>query len=488
MPVVIENFTIEKRLGAGRLGTSFLARQQGDSGKYVVKQIFSDLAENRALVSTLSRLVDVLAARNLSGIAVYEASIYSDDEFYLVSPFVEGVTLAEVICRVEVHPLAVLYVLRSMVEALTALHRTQFSFQEGGIHGSLWPENVFLTQQGDIILKDIGTWQAPRHSLGKGSISLVDCYRYLSPGHLTGQMTCHSDIFSIGVLMYELLSSQRLFDGSGLMETVRQIEAAADRVTTGIRAIFGVVCQRCVLAGTPSGYDSMRDLGKDLKRLLPESRFAAAKAHFAELLVDINTQSERISPVVSDDQDTGQSLPRQGVDLGEDTRDTEIPRRKLEKLKTPPIRKSVVKQEDSLEKFENEISSLPSDAGSRVDSVENRPFSTDSSSSGSSIFGANIIAGSIESGASDLQQIIDQILVRPPTNSLEIDLAPLVQEEDSESEGKYMQLSSDELEVVPASEDEKKLDLLSEDTVSDEESAEPDKKGSWIKTIFRKKV
>lgn len=473
MPVVIGNFRIEKRIGAGRLGTSFLAGKQGYADKYVVKQVFSDLATDRPLVAGLSRLVDVLAARDLPQIVVYETCISLDDEFFLISPFIAGTSLAELLLLaargdIDIHPLAALYILRSIVDALVSLHKTQFTCQEGGIHGSLWPDNIFLSDQGEIIIKDIGTWQAPRHSLGKGSVSLIDCYRYLSPGHLTGEIAACSDIFSVGVIMYELLSAQQLFDGVGLMEIVRQIEAAADRVTSGIRAIFGVVCQRCMLAGTQAGYQSMRELAKDLKRLLPESRFESARKRLFELLVVIQDRPERCRQEIDSTADNTEEehLPSlvEDRDAREDRADTQI------SLATP------------LEK------SMP--ATTKILSFGDSAKPKDSVAF--SVFGGKNEA-LLGSGSSDLQRIIDSVLVRPPTNSINIDLDSL---EPIYSEGpcQDLELSSDELEVLPELEGEEHVTKdLTDEAQPDEaqpDEAQPDdavgQRASWLKTMFRR--
>jgi len=466
MPVVVENFTIEKRLGAGRLGTSFLARQQGLGELYVIKQIFSDLTNNDVLKGNLSRLVEVLSARKLPNVAVYDRSISTFDEFYLVSPYIDGVTIREIFACSDIHPLASLYILRSLVDALVGLHRTQFSFQEGGVHGSLWPDNVFLTSQSEVKIKDVGTWQAPRHSLGQGSVSLVDCYRYLSPGHLTGRITPHSDIFSVGVLMYELLSSRQLFDGSGLMDTVRQIESAADRVTSGIRAIFGVVCQRCMLAGTETGYDTMAELAKDLKRLLPDSRIDTARVRLSELLVvirDNGDSSVAIEPL-GDLEMAGASL-KQEIDSGEDVADTQIsltsPSETMARDKRPAIARSdrVLTQVESIGDVAADLSLV------KTQKQSPRP---------AMIFGGQLSGDRSESGSSDLQQIIDEVLVRPPTNSLNIDLDRLDSEEQPE-----MQLSSEELEVLPAQAEYPRLGAG-----GDSDGQEPEENGSWIRTVW----
>jgi serine/threonine-protein kinase len=155
-------------------------------------------------------------------IAILESQVRQLPQF-LVMPWLEGATLQACIeARRSLDPPAVLWIARQTAEALEAL------YQAGWSHGDVKPSNIFLSPQGHVTLLDLGLAQH-RDEKVDGPRAVAGTGYYLAPEHTSSvyRSDIRSDIYSLGVVLYQLLAGRLPLEG----KTFEQV-ALAHRQTT----------------------------------------------------------------------------------------------------------------------------------------------------------------------------------------------------------------------------------------------------------------
>ena len=183
-------------------------------------------------------------------ISIYDLGVNDDGSAYLVTEYVPGQTLDAVMTEKGPIPLARAGVWAGdLASALARAHKA------GVIHGDVKPANIFVTEEGQIKLGDFGI--ARYATQVSGSASLVGTPAYLSPEQIKGETQDHrSDIFSIGIVLYQLTTGVRPFDGSSVAAVCAQIVARQppppSRYNPSLPVEFDRIVMRC-LAKDPAG-------------------------------------------------------------------------------------------------------------------------------------------------------------------------------------------------------------------------------------------
>src|SRR5262249_10160323 len=195
-------------------------------------------------------------------ISIYDLGTNDDGSAYLVTEYVPGKTLDAVLALRGPVPLA-----RAGVWAGDLANALSRAHKAGIIHGDVKPANIFVTDDGQIKLGDFGI--ARFATQVSGSASLIGTPAYLSPEQIKGEMQDHrSDIFSVGIVLYQLATGVRPFDGSSVAAVCAQIVAleplAPSRHNPALPPEFDRIVMRC--------------LAKD-----PAYRYASGEARAASL-------------------------------------------------------------------------------------------------------------------------------------------------------------------------------------------------------------
>jgi len=139
--------------------------------------------------------------------------------FYLVMPKLDGRSLAEVLAGRTVTPLPVtLWIARQVAEALAALHEAT-----GMIHADVKPSNILVSPEGHATLVDLGFAHTPSEQRHWSSRPVVGTLSYIAPEAITSSLCAEpsSDLYSLGVTLYEMLTGRLPFDASAPDELVR---------------------------------------------------------------------------------------------------------------------------------------------------------------------------------------------------------------------------------------------------------------------------
>ena len=195
-------------------------------------------------------------------ISIYDLGTHDDGSAYLVTEYVPGKTLDAVLAEKGPIPLARAGVWAGdLASALSRAHKA------GVIHGDVKPANIFVTDDGQIKLGDFGI--ARFATQVSGAASLVGTPAYLSPEQIKGDPQDHrSDIFSVGIVLYQLTTGVRPFDGSSVSAVCAQIvakqPAPPSHHNPDLPPEFDRIVMRCLAKNPADRYSSGESLAASL--------------------------------------------------------------------------------------------------------------------------------------------------------------------------------------------------------------------------------
>ena len=222
----IGNYQIKAKLGEGGMGTVYLGEHPLIGKRVAVKVLLEELSANQQIVERFfneAKAVNNIGHQNIVDVVDY-GTIKSDsnqDIVYFIMEYLDGESLAARIKRAGLTQQEVMHVLRQSCSALAASHA------KGIVHRDLKPDNIYLCPRGGdknfVKILDFGI--AKLTGDGGGSMKtrtglVIGTPTYMSPEQCEGKghIDHRSDIYSLGVLMYELLTGRVPFPGDGFGE------------------------------------------------------------------------------------------------------------------------------------------------------------------------------------------------------------------------------------------------------------------------------
>jgi serine/threonine-protein kinase len=227
-------YRLMERIGEGGMAEVFTAMMSGAEGferQVVIKRLKPHLALNGEAVAQFideARLGSVLAHSNIVTVSDFGKV---GDGYYLAAEFVDGHTLAQIGARyVEKYgrtmpaPM-VYYIIHEVLAGLAYAHdRVDTQGRPFGIvHRDVSPTNIMLSVEGDVKLLDFGIVKAAERVTKTKEGNVKGNVGYMSPEQARGgDVTCRSDLFSLGLVMFELLSGEAFYQGNGAGEILYQ--------------------------------------------------------------------------------------------------------------------------------------------------------------------------------------------------------------------------------------------------------------------------
>ncbi len=202
-------YEVSERIARGGMATVYRAVDRRLDRDVAVKVMHPHLAESEDFISRFRR--EARAAARLSHphvVAVHDQGLW-EDSFYLTMEFVDGHDLRSEL-RVEgaLTLERALTVTQSVLDALAAAHRRDL------IHRDIKPENVMVTHDGVVKVADFGLARAVSEATAASTGTVLGTVAYLAPELLTsGQATQASDVYAVGIMLYEMLTGHQPFTG-----------------------------------------------------------------------------------------------------------------------------------------------------------------------------------------------------------------------------------------------------------------------------------
>ncbi len=284
----VGHYQLIRQIGRGGMGEVYLARDTRLGRPAALKLLQTSLTRDAARVRRFRQEARAASALNHPNIlTIYEvgqADSTAGGAQFIAAEFVDGQTLRE-LCRGGGLDLgATLDMLIQVAGALAAAH------EAGIIHRDIKPENIMLRKDGLVKVVDFGiaklTEQAMRpHGASFARVTtqpgvLMGTVSYMSPEQARGlDVDERSDLFSLGVVMYETLTGRAPFEGETTGDVLVALLAGEPRPLTRYVAKLPEALQeiidRALAKPVERRYQTARELGADLKRLKEELEFAA---------------------------------------------------------------------------------------------------------------------------------------------------------------------------------------------------------------------
>ncbi len=202
-------------------------------------------------------------------VAVYDQGIDGQHPF-LVMELIEGGTLRELLReRGPMPPHAVAAVLRPVLGGLAVAHRA------GLVHRDIKPENVLISDEGDVKIADFGLVRAVAEAKITSTSVILGTAAYLSPEQVsTGDAGPRSDVYSVGILAYELLTGVTPFTGDSPLAVAYQrmdhdVSPPSKRIA-GVPAQFDELVAHATAREPAERYADAQDMGADLDAIVDE--------------------------------------------------------------------------------------------------------------------------------------------------------------------------------------------------------------------------
>jgi len=204
----ISHYKILKKLGQGGMGHVYLAEDSRLGRKTAIKLLAPEFSRDETIKERFKREALAVAALNHKNIVtIYEFGDFHDNP-YIVMEFVDGESLRDRQRRKKLSLEEVVSISRQICEGLSKSHNT------GIIHRDLKPENILFDRDGQVKILDFGLAKFRNHENITQKSTRVGTINYMSPEQLQGnEVDAQSDIFSLGIMLYELFTGSMPFMG-----------------------------------------------------------------------------------------------------------------------------------------------------------------------------------------------------------------------------------------------------------------------------------
>jgi serine/threonine protein kinase len=207
---VLADFIIRERLGAGGMGTVYLAHQISLDRAAALKILHERYASDEAYIKDFVREARAAAAINHPNIVQAYAVGEEEGLFYFAMEYVQGSTLKQVLSRG-----GRLVADRALTLVLQIAGALDFAWRSQGLmHRDIKPDNIILTDDGGVKLADLGLARKLTDTASDGTQELYGTPQYIAPEHLLGSPGDNrSDIYSLGATLYHALSGRFPYEG-----------------------------------------------------------------------------------------------------------------------------------------------------------------------------------------------------------------------------------------------------------------------------------
>ncbi len=206
LAALLPQYCIESMLGHGGMGAVYKGMQPDLDRPVAIKVLAAELFADEQFVSRFKREARTLAKLHHPGIVgIYDFGQTSEGHLYFVMEYIDGTDLRRVIQSTGLNPEQALAATSQICDAL------QYAHQRGVVHRDIKPANILLTSEGDVKLADFGL-SRPVQEEDSGGLTVSNMVMgtpdYMSPEQRTGYSDHRTDIYALGVTLYEMLTGR----------------------------------------------------------------------------------------------------------------------------------------------------------------------------------------------------------------------------------------------------------------------------------------
>jgi serine/threonine-protein kinase len=267
-------YRIQRKLGAGGMADVYLAEDQELGRRVAIKILNSRHGNDDQFIERFRREAKNAAALNHPNIvSIYDRG-EAEDTYYIAMEFLDGRTLKELIIGRGAAPINV-----AIEYARQILSALRFAHRHGIVHRDIKPHNVLVDGEGRVKVTDFGIARAGTSQMTEAG-SIVGTAQYLSPEQARGgEVDPRSDLYSLGIVLYELLTGQTPFDGETPVEIAMKHLSTTPKPPSKLRPDvpreLDMVVMRALAKNPDERYQSADEMEGDLERVARGARVSA---------------------------------------------------------------------------------------------------------------------------------------------------------------------------------------------------------------------
>ncbi|MGH2574048.1 MAG: Stk1 family PASTA domain-containing Ser/Thr kinase [Actinomycetota bacterium] len=258
-------YRVEASLGQGGMARVYRGTDRTLDRPVAIKVLADHLAADPSFVERFRREAQAAAGLNHpSVVAVFDTG--SDDGIhYIIMEFVQGRVLQEIVqAEGRILPDRALEIAESVCSALTAAH------DKGLVHRDVKPANIMITPDGGVKVMDFGIARAVASDTITQTATVLGTANYLSPEQARGdRVDARSDLYSLGVVLYEMLTGQAPFVGESAVAVahmhLHEDPAPPSRLNPDVGPALDAVVLRAMAKDPDQRYQSAEELRRDLE-------------------------------------------------------------------------------------------------------------------------------------------------------------------------------------------------------------------------------
>src|SRR5713226_779970 len=265
----VDHYEIIRQLGHGGMNNVYLAQDTLNEEKVVLKFPNDDLISNVGVFERYKREAEIGSRLDHPHV---QRLLNADErrcEHYLVMEFIQGRTLREILEATSPNLLPLDEVMRISMQICDAL---AYCHEHGVFHRDIKPENIMLLEDGNVKIIDFGValLEGARRVTWRGLSGTVGTPDYMSPEQLRGERgTASSDIYAVGVMLYEMLCGRTPFEGENVFavmnQHVSQDPPSILEFNPALSPALATVVMRAIRRDPGKRYASIEDMAHDLR-------------------------------------------------------------------------------------------------------------------------------------------------------------------------------------------------------------------------------
>ena len=267
----VDHYEIIRMLGHGGMNRVYLARDVSNQQEVVLKFPNDDLIGNIAVFERYKREAEIGNRLHHPHVQQLLNTDEKRSEEYLVVEYIKGKTLRTVLEEHAPNPLPVAEAIRITLQICDAL---AYCHEQGIFHRDIKPENIMIQEDGNIKIIDFGIalLEGARRVTWRGLSGTVGTPDYMSPEQLKGERgMAGSDIYAVGVMLYEILCGRTPFDGENIFaimnQHISQDPPSILLTNPQLSPALATVVMRAIRRDQDKRYKTMSNLLHDLRNL-----------------------------------------------------------------------------------------------------------------------------------------------------------------------------------------------------------------------------
>lgn len=324
-------YELLEKIAVGGMAEIFKARTKGVGGfeKYLaIKRILPHLSENKDFIDMLineAKIAVMLSHANI--VQIYDLGKI-DDSYFIAMEYIEGKDLRALMTRCDQigMPLFIQHAIFIAIEACKGLEYAH-SKTDGGpnprelniVHRDISPQNVMISYEGEVKITDFGIAKANVNISETEAGVVKGKYEYMSPEQASGLVVDRrTDIFSTGIVLYEMLTGQKPFRGESdltILERVREAKVdPPSKYNKSIPKKLEKIVLKALSKDAPDRYQTSTELKDELTRFFYSSTFNFTTSNLAAFMKSIFAEEIKLD-VLSDADGTG--INKKPMDVGD---------------------------------------------------------------------------------------------------------------------------------------------------------------------------